>query len=80
MAQNEINQIERILEDGGLYHEGVRHNGLFFTVNITWGDWKHEHLRCKWLLEKKGFKQIGEDVTEEDGSDCYSSVHHFIKA
>lgn len=53
---------------------------LYIEVEINWGDWKHEHLRCKWLtdefLEKLGMTaHIATEVTEEDGSDCYSAIH-----
>lgn len=55
----------------------------YFTVEISWGDWKHEHLRCKWIvtefLMKHGIEldHIETHVTEEDGSDCYSAIHRF---
>jgi hypothetical protein len=52
----------------------------YIAAEISWGDWKHEHLRCKWLTEEffqsKGIDiNIQTEVTEEDGSDCYSAVH-----
>lgn len=52
----------------------------YISVEINWGDWKHDHLRCKYLTERF-FDEIGKDVvieteiTEEDGSDCYSAIH-----
>ena len=54
----------------------------YIVIEIHWGDWKHEHLRCKWLTEEF-FGKLGKtvsiqtDVTEEDGSDCYSA-NHFV--
>ena len=27
-----------------------------------------------------GYYEIGNEVTEDDGSDCFSGIHHFIKA
>lgn len=52
----------------------------YLSVEINWGDWKHEHLRCKWLttefFEKLGLAASFEtEITEEDGSDCYSAIH-----
>ena len=47
-------------------------------IEVEWGDWKHDHLRLKWIMEKHSFRYMGEDVTEEDGSDCYSAVHTYI--
>lgn len=44
-------------------------------VEITWGDWKHEHLYLDYLMRKAGFDKVSEFTTEEDGSDTYSAVH-----
>lgn len=44
------------------------------------GDWKHDHLRTKWLMAEIGYKQVFETVTEEDGSDYYTAIHYFVKA
>lgn len=49
--------------------------------DIEWGDWRHEHLRSKWLLEEL-FKELGitakidSHTTEEDGSDTYSAHYN----
>ena len=45
---------------------------------IHWGDWKHEHLRLKWLMEQIGCVRVSCEVTEENGSDCYSAIHRYI--
>lgn len=56
----------------------VHGNGLpVFDVHISWGDWKHDHLRTRWVIEEMGGVYIGGEVTEEDGSDCYSAIHHY---
>ena len=47
-------------------------------ILIEWGDWKHEHGYLKYLMKKNGFLLIDEQVTEEDGSDCYSAVHTYM--
>ena len=49
-------------------------------IEIYWGDWKHDHLFAKMLasevLNALGLKYtITEQLTEEDGSDCYSAIH-----
>ena len=49
------------------------------VVSITWGDWKHSHLYTQELI-RQHFPQLkfeNEEVTEEDGSDCYSADHHY---
>ena len=49
------------------------------AVEICWGDWKHDHLRLKWLVRERFPEMRGVEsfVTEEDGSDCYSAIHRF---
>lgn len=50
------------------------------SVLIEWGDWKHEHLWCNDLMAYIGFDTCCEEyVTEENGSDCYSAEHYFVK-
>ena len=52
-------------------------------VDISWGDWKHDHLRLD-LIANNFFKEKGYDilnmnteVTDEDGSDTYSATHSY---
>lgn len=46
-------------------------------IKVTWGDWKHDHLYLDHLMGELGYILVNEDVTEEDGSDCYSSEHYY---
>ena len=46
-------------------------------IEIEWGDWKHEHGYADYVMKTKGFRKTNEEVTDEDGSDCYSSVHYY---
>ena len=55
-----------------------------FESEISWGDWKHEHLRLNWMMTEF-CNQNGlccamhrEQLTEEDGSDTYSAIHEFV--
>lgn len=56
-------------------------HGYLITWEINWGDWKHEHLRSKILFQEfcahnnLPGEYVGEEVTEEDGSDTYSATH-----
>jgi hypothetical protein len=72
-----IEKAEKILRDNHLFAEVWEHLGML-CVSIEWGDWKHSHLRAKYLLEQNGFKKVLEKVTDEDGSDCFSAEHYFI--
>lgn len=46
-------------------------------ISINWGDWKHDHAYMDYLMKVNGFVKTNEEITEEDGSDCYSSIHFY---
>ena len=74
-----VEKIDKLLNDNNIWANVYEHNELpVVFVDINWGDWKHSHLRTKYLLENIGCLYLGEDVTEEDGSDCYSAIHKYI--
>ena len=47
-------------------------------VEVNWGDWKHSHGYLDYLMKQKDFFKIRENVTEENGSDCYSANHIYL--
>lgn len=74
----EERRIQTYLDDHDLWGEVEVNDGVAY-VEINWGDWKHEHLRCEYLMNDLGYQQDYVEVTEEDGSDCYSAIHTYIK-
>lgn len=71
--------IEKTLYNEKLYVDYVEYNNGIVDIHISWGDWKHEHLRCDYIMEQLGYTCFSESVTEEDGSDCYSALHRYKK-
>ena len=58
-------------------------NSITIVISITWGDWKHDHMRTKYIItefaEKRGLSvKVSSEVTEENGSDTYSADHTFV--
>jgi len=47
-------------------------------IDIDWGDWKHDHLRCDMIMENEGFRLINTKIGESDG-DCYNATHTYVK-
>jgi hypothetical protein len=79
-SDHEDEKIRHFLSDNGVWGEVYKHFDLpVMVVDISWGDWKHEHGWCKCLMKYLGYGEIGCKVTEEDGSDTYSAEHYFIK-
>lgn len=77
-----IRMIDNFLSENELWAD-VYSNGQgssIINVYISWGDWKHSHLWCRQLMNYLGYKQVSEEVTEDDGSDCYSAIHKYILA
>ena len=75
-------KIETALRDKGVYADVYpEHDDFgreFVKIDISWGDWKHDHLRAKWVVTEVMGLPVGDwdtEVTEEDGSDCYSASH-----
>ena len=76
-------KVEKYLRDNKLWAsvEPYCDDLPVIEVDISWGDWKHEHLRADWIarefLEGLGITafRITEYTTEEDGSDTYSAEH-----
>jgi hypothetical protein len=71
-------KIMEYLQEKGLYAEVSEFDGKV-EVDIDWGDWKHEHAYCDYLMEQIGYICVKEMVTNEDGSDCYSATHIYKK-
>ena len=46
-------------------------------VCISWGDWRYQHLACDHIMKQLGYLKVQEVVTENNGTDCYSSEHTF---
>ena len=79
-------QLEQHFRNNKLWVDELHYNEVKDCIeyDINWGDWKHEHLRSKWLLEEL-FEKLGivaninSYTTEEDGSDTYSA-HYTVRA
>ena len=76
-------KLQKYLRDNNVNGE-CDWSSSIFSVNIKWGDWKHDHLRCDYLVEefaKENHREITfkkTNLTEEDGSDCYSAKHFYV--
>lgn len=74
-----IKELQDTLQNKGIYADVYQYMDLpVIRVEIQWGDWKHEHLRADWIAGELGLTKIGQEITEEDGSDCYSAIHNYI--
>ena len=74
-------ELTNIFNQNHLYPEEMYVKNGEIYVYISNGDWKHEHLRCKWLVNEfigdQGLVTVDyfERVTDDDGSDTYSAEH-----
>lgn len=80
-TKEETDMLYHYLSDNGVYAEVFHYskNIPVVVVSIEWGDWKHEHGWCNNLMHYLGYTEIGNQVTDENGSDCYSADHYYIK-
>lgn len=76
---DEMRMIDKYLSDNGIYGETYKSDNIII-VDIEWGDWKHDHIWCENLMGYIGYSvACEEEVTDENGSDCYSARHYFAK-
>lgn len=74
----EDERIAKFLDDNGVYAEVYTYyNNVNVSIN---GDWKHKHGWGDVLMGYLGYKKVNEEVTEENGSDCYGSIHRYVLA
>ena len=71
--------VARILKNGEMHGEVDIYPNGEISILIEWGNWKHEHGYLRYLMQQNGFTETDENVTEEDGSDCYSAIHTLKK-
>lgn len=72
-----INEIDSYLNENGINANDLWNQGTTIFMEIS-GDWKHDHLRTKWLMEGLGYEQEYEDVTEDTGCDWYPAIHKYV--
>lgn len=84
----DFKKLYETLEKENMYVDTIRNYGIpgvpldpgVISICITWGDWKHDHLRLDNIMEGLGYTHITTNVTEEDGSDAYSATHYYCEA
>lgn len=75
--------LQNYLRENQIYGE-CDWSSSIFSIRINWGDWKHDHLRCDYLVEE--FAKTNNSkilfqktkVTEDNGTDCYSAKHFYV--
>lgn len=67
-------------EKGFKYYSDIWKENDCIYISIEYGDWKHQHLYCDYLMKELGYELNDEIITWEDGSDCYSADREYFKA
>lgn len=76
MRNSEI--VYNLLKDNDIFADVYELNDLITVVEINWGDWKHDHLFAENIIMNAFPNSVHRcEITEEDGSDCYSARHLF---
>ena len=78
--RNEYELIRNFLKENEYTdYDEIHQTDNVVIICISWGDWKHSHLRIDYLMRQLGYTLVEEEVTEENGDDCYSSNHYYTK-
>lgn len=78
--QNAMDEIRKMLWKNGVSAEvnAFDQELPIMVVSIRWGDWKHDHIRAKFLIDDTGdWVFMKTEETETNGSDCYCGDHYF---
>ena len=80
--ENFVEEIRNYLQENDIYSEVYVESDGKLAVHISDGDWKHEHLYTDRMVSKFFFNKgllvdTETQVTEQDGSDCYSATHYY---
>ena len=68
--KKEIETIREHLKAGEADYDDIYQSELFIEISVIWLDY---------LMEQIGYFLIENRVTESDGSDCYSSIHTYMR-
>lgn len=71
-------KVWNLLSSNQMYYFISVINSSSVEIYVEDGDWKHEHLVLRHLMEENGFTFMGKEITNENGSDCYSAVHTYM--
>jgi hypothetical protein len=77
--KEEYDKIYSHLKKAEVDFDEIFQSELFIEVSVSWGDWKHSHIWLDHCMEQLGYHLLEENVTERDGSDCYSSIHVYMR-
>lgn len=77
IRRDEFSTIQKYLNENDADYDDIAVNNAEVEVSVSWGDWKHSHRHLDNLMSNLGYIKDDEDVTEEDGSDTYSSIHYY---
>ena len=76
---HDMDRIQALFAQAQFEYEPYMCNDGSIEIGIEWGDWKHSHAFCDDLMKVLGWNCVSESVTDEDGSDCYSATHIYVK-
>ena len=77
--QELINKATSKFKEHNCYYEIYSYMGIAVAIEICWGDWKHDHGFVDYIMKEVGGNtKFSEEITEQDGSDTYSSIHYFV--
>ena len=77
--KKEYDEIYSHLKKNEVDFDEIFQSELCIEVSVSWGDWKHSHRWLDHCMEQLGYRLLENNVTESDGSDCYSSIHVYMR-
>ena len=71
-------QIQALLAANDMHYDFDVDSQGYIEITVEDGDWKHDHIRLKNLMNENGFLNVcSKEIGEDTGGDWYSAIHTF---
>ena len=71
-------RVTKLLSDNHMPYDFTVDEQGYVKISVENGDWKHDHLCLRQMMNKAGFVFFGRHIPEEEtGEDVFSAVYLF---
>ena len=74
-----VEEVRKKFAEENMYCEIYEHENGCISIEIEWGDWKHDHIYLVNVMKENGYIRISNVITEENGTDAYTAEYLFTK-
>ena len=82
MNTNLRKKVLKVLSDNNMGYDFSVDNDGFIEISVEFGDWKHDHLALRTVMDEAGFCFVGRHIPDDDESDddTFSAIYLYVDA